>query len=583
MSVCYASTAVAGLGTQISALNGQVLAVQGQVSDVNRGVREVGALANATATRLEQLWGLFVDFVQRDKRDKALQLAETRLVKIRQEIEHLYGVRDVTRRRMIGLLQANDAQLVRKETSLLISEQAMIDAPRYWLAPALIGFSAWMVGDDVRCGEAFSEMMRRDPVKGRLFLALLFFRTGRDDEAHTWVEQYLAQQHPEALPRASIALIDAASNGLLPQTSCQAVLNKLSDWLEEMKGHENFDQEQVRIWVELLSSQKPVLGDNEFISLRSMAENWPQWQLALEWSRIQAVINHQFRTLFDTPAKADPEVKERIDTLLEFLINDFEEDESELRLDEMLNSAIVELEGERDYAMERIQAFRRARSERLSVGELLAVATTDNQANHASVATRKLATLMSRSWIATAIESLRTLRKENTPPTVNISIDGFSAEISRRNNESDITAALSAYYDNLENAEISRRRWTASNIGFVVGGVVMMFFGGAAIAIGLVLAGIGGFRMWQAASAVKAEFALRRRKSLALVEQAYKEISHLWQSIQNLDEIAADSITLLNTLDANVLKAESDMNLMPIRLPCLEALPTWTPTLTMSA
>lgn len=583
MTVCNASFAVAGLGSQISALNGQVIAVQGQVSDVNRGVREVGALANATANRLEQLWGLFVDFVHRDKRDKALQLAETRLVKIRQEIEHLYGIRDVARRRMIGLLQANDLQLVRKETSLLMAEHTMVDAPKYWLAPGLIGFSAWLAGDEVRCSAAFGEMLTRDSVKGKLFLALLFFRAGRDDDAHTWVEQYLTQQNPSELPRASIALIDAASNGLLPQTSCQAVLNKLTDWLEQMKSQENFDQEQTRIWVELLSARKPVLGENEFPTLREITTNWPQWQLALEWSRLQAVINQQFRTLFDTPAKADPEVKARIDNLLEFLVNDFENDESELRLDEMLNSAIVELEGERENAMERIQAFRTARNERLSVGELLAVATADNLANHASVATRKLATLMSRNWIASAIESLRSIRKDNTPATVNITIDGFNAQIGNRDNEADITSALSSYYDHLENAEISRRRWTTANILFLVGGVIGLFMGAAGVVVGFLLAGIGGFRIWQAASVVKAEFAKRRSNSLEWVTQACKESSRLWQSIQNLDEIAADSINLLNTLDAAVLKAESDMHLLPVRLPCLEVLPNWTPRFAVAA
>lgn len=89
--------------------------------------------------RLEQA---FMDFVAADAKAKEVALAETRQVKIRQEIETKFGYYAEVRRHATGILQAADVSIVRQETVNTATESLMLSAPRYWLAPALVALGS---------------------------------------------------------------------------------------------------------------------------------------------------------------------------------------------------------------------------------------------------------------------------------------------------------------------------------------------------------------------------------------------------------------------------------------------------------
>lgn len=575
-TTCYASSAVAGLSSQISLVNGQVIAVQGSVTDVSKNVREVGHLANATANRLEQLWELFVGFIDQDRKAKSLQLAETRLIKIRQEVEKLFGVRDLVRNRMLGLLQADDLQLIRKDTSLFLAEQTMVDAPSYWLAPALIGFAGWICDDEKLSAQAFDQMMKRDPVKGRLFLALLLLRAGRDNDSSRLISEYLAMHHPEALNRETITLIDSASNGLLPQTASQSVLNQLNLWMDELKTEPAFDEQLTSTWIELLSRYRKDANDSSFPYLKKYASNWAEGLPALSWSDLHHILNQRFNQLFNAPVKTDLSVKEKIDGLLERLIEDYEADESELRIDEMLNSAIVELDGERDTALSRINAFRLARSEQLSVGELLAVATSDDTQNHASVATRKLATFMSSSWIQKAIQFNRDMVHRNLLSNHSLNIDGFTIEIAQNSNQDNIALKQVSYYDGLEKIALHQAKWTSTHIGMLIAGVVAFAVGAWGVLGGLCLIAYSVYSMFRAAARVKAAFIQRRATFKDILQGSVMESRIYWSKIVDADQVAVNTMHFLSGLNADQLGQVIEIQNIK-RLAFKAELPQWVP------
>ena len=118
------------LGEYIDTTNSNVVAVGRNVEDL-RG-------------DLEELTEDFHAFVESHRLASRAQLAETRLVKLRQELEQKYGHYAVIRRTTKGILQANDLALVRQETIRAASEELMLRAPEYWLAPALVALSAWI-------------------------------------------------------------------------------------------------------------------------------------------------------------------------------------------------------------------------------------------------------------------------------------------------------------------------------------------------------------------------------------------------------------------------------------------------------
>ena len=115
----------------LGAIHGDLKTIDSNVGEVNHNVKvvydEIGNLAKE-----------FHDFVSIQQRANRLGQAETRLVKIRQELDKKYGHYDVVRRTTTGILQADDLGIVKKETISTATEEMMIETPNYWLAPCCL-------------------------------------------------------------------------------------------------------------------------------------------------------------------------------------------------------------------------------------------------------------------------------------------------------------------------------------------------------------------------------------------------------------------------------------------------------------
>lgn len=118
----------------LGAIHSDLQTIDSSVGTVNSNVKvvydEIGSLAKE-----------FHDFINVQQKENRLNRAETRLVKIRQELEKKYGHYDIVRRTTTGILQANDIGIVKKETISNATEELMISTPGYWLAPCLVALA----------------------------------------------------------------------------------------------------------------------------------------------------------------------------------------------------------------------------------------------------------------------------------------------------------------------------------------------------------------------------------------------------------------------------------------------------------
>ena len=96
-------------------------AIENNLRSIHEGLRAIDDrvdLANENLqTVYDEIGSLaqeFHDFVNIQQKANRLSQAETRLVKIRQEIEKKYGHYDVVRRTTTGILQADDLGIVKK-------------------------------------------------------------------------------------------------------------------------------------------------------------------------------------------------------------------------------------------------------------------------------------------------------------------------------------------------------------------------------------------------------------------------------------------------------------------------------------
>src|SRR4051794_19455860 len=164
---------VRGIEAAIPPMAQALTVIGSKVQAIDHQVDSLVESHGETRRFLDAFYEEFHGYLEDYRRRTELQLAETRIVKVRQELEHRFGHYDEVRRRVTGILQATDIAIVRAETVRATAEELMLGAPRYWLAPGLVALMAWIVGERDIADRALAEALRRDPYKTYLFFTLI--------------------------------------------------------------------------------------------------------------------------------------------------------------------------------------------------------------------------------------------------------------------------------------------------------------------------------------------------------------------------------------------------------------------------
>ena len=176
-------------------------AIENNLGAIHRDLQtldsEIGGVRNDVKVVYDEIGSLaaeFHDFVNVQVRANRLGQAETRLVKIRQELEKKYGHYDIVRRTTTGILQADDLGIVKKDTISSATEEIMISTPGYWLAPCLVALAAWINDQPELAEKALKEGIKRNDEKTSLFFALICRRADRKQACLKWTQRYLENQ-----------------------------------------------------------------------------------------------------------------------------------------------------------------------------------------------------------------------------------------------------------------------------------------------------------------------------------------------------------------------------------------------------
>ena len=114
------------------------------ITVVNNNVAIVNDNLNKPAKDLLNLKAEVEHMRKEQRLAAALQRALTEVIRVRQELEQNFGAHKTVREHMLGILQAVDLALISESTISKCTEELMISAPNYWLAPCLIALAAWI-------------------------------------------------------------------------------------------------------------------------------------------------------------------------------------------------------------------------------------------------------------------------------------------------------------------------------------------------------------------------------------------------------------------------------------------------------
>ena len=478
----------------LTAINNNIATVNSNVGALSDIQQTMAYKQDAMEAELKQLSEAFADFIAQDAKHKNLQLAETRIGNLRQELQIKFGYYAEIRRMATGILQGVDAGLVGNETIKSSTEEVMIKAPGYWLAPALVALASWVRDDRPTCDQAISESLKRDDYKATLFFMLLTRRLGRNDASLAWLERYFMHQNPRDLDREFITVLEAIATGVFHPASRIVMMKNVKNWLDQLTQGDQFINEQKNQWIKYFEASKPAVQSDKYPLLKQYAKNWVVLENSLRTAKTHEILNNHFSSIISSGQDFSITVKAKLDEILTQLVTNFDDEELPLQKKVRLNQLIIDKDGDKDAAQAMLDAEMNVFQEKVDFLQMLTNAAFNPEAAGVTGVTQALAVSISQPWILEAHDTFTAQSRKMFPQTVELVIDGFATSTKDGSDEKEQLSKQDKFY--MSELQKGLGSVTFPMAGILIGalvGIAGFIFG---LVGGLISLAIGGVMIW---------------------------------------------------------------------------------------
>lgn len=532
------------LRQSVSQLHNMVLSLGQEISHVGNEVSAVGIVQQQTASELSQLRADFLAFTRQAERQAALQRAETKIGALQNQLDIDFGHHKVVRRTAVGLLQAFDVGLVSEEAVRSVSEELMIQTPRYWLAPALVALSAWSGDERDLCERAVAEAYRRSPTKTALLFTLVLRRQGRLESSSRWLQHYLKAQDPAALDRDFAVILEAVAQGGFGPGGRAVVDETLAAWTEALSDAASHDAQVARWRAEVEAHRAPAATD--FPALAAVSPQWPQLAAALSGAEGHDRLLTKYRALMSEVMQPQDRIEDAMDDILDRLVKDFDNDELPIRRELAYNEAVVNRDG--DTAAARADAALDAAAFE-TTSDYLTVQTT-SALNPGSIgvskATQQVAIASCRAWFGQAHVDATRAYHQALPGDIGVQFDSshnIGAQTfqlpkwqgSLSSGLPQLEQSLGVHWDTHSDAYVDSLAFPMAKkvigpalIMLLVAVIAISVAGAAGLLVAVIVGGVWGFLIYR-----------QYEQSLAAQEQARRELAK-WKQ-ESLTQLRAAS------------------------------------------
>jgi hypothetical protein len=397
-----------------------------------------------------------------------------------------------------GILQGIDTGVVGNETIKSTTEEVMIKAPGYWLAPALVALASWIRDDKAICDKAITECLKRDDYKSTLFFMLLTRRLARNDASLTWLERYLMHQNPQDLDREFITVLEAVTMGVFHPAARAVMMKHVKNWLTQLTQGDRFINEQKNQWTKYFEASKPQLENGKYPLLKQYAKNWTVLENSLRETKTHEILYNHFNSIISSGADFSTSVKVKLDQILTQLVTNFDDEELPLQKEVRLNQLIIEKDGDKDAAQAVMDAEENIFKEKVDFLQMLANAAFNPEAAGVTRVTQALAVSISQPWIVEAYDTFTAQSRNKFPQTVELVIDGFATATKNGSDEKEQVLKQESFYTTELQKELGAITFPTGPvaIGALIGlgGLWLMFTVNGII--GLIGLAVGGVMIW---------------------------------------------------------------------------------------
>lgn len=482
----------------LSIINSALRSISSNMDGVHSELGTLNFKQDQLESELVKLADAFADFVEADLKHKSLQLAETRQGNLKQDLQIRFGYYAEVRRMATGILQGVDTGVVSDDTLKFTTEEVMIKAPGYWLAPALVALAAWVRSDKSTNEKALNEALKRDDYKTTLFFMLVMRRLTRNDASLKWLERYFMHQNPHNLDREFIIILEAVTTGVFPPASRQLMMTNVKNWLDQLTQGDTFINEQKSQWVKFFEAMGP-LSDGKYPLLEKFSPNWNALENSLKEAKTHDVLNSHFKGIISSSADFSKGVKVQLDEILSLLVTNFDDEELPLQEQVRFNQLIIQMDGDKAAAQAVMDAEKHIFDEQVDFLQLLTNASFNPELSGATKVTQALAVSISQPWIVEAHDTFTAQSRNKIPQTVELAIDDFKTSTKDGSDENELVNKQETFYQNVLDTELGKLSFPFA--GVIIGALVCLLgfwaFSLHVIA-GIVGLGIGGVLIWNA-------------------------------------------------------------------------------------
>ena len=426
----YIEPDLSGLEDRLDALGDFVGAAHSEIHAVGRSVDDLRG-------DVETLTQDFHAYAAKQERTNRIQLAEIRLVKLRQEIDHRFGHYAEIRRMARGILEANDLAVVRQDTLRAAAEELMLRAPGYWLAPALVALAAWISDEEEVANRACAEALHRDDERTSLFFALVCRRFGRKEASLHWLQRYFTGLDGGALDRKAAIVIDAYVSGLLGRDADGLIRRRIDGWIDRFSRVYSFAAAQEKRWYEAMKAMcpaPPAEGSFPYLRVHTDRSVSEALEHTLSCARLYEKLSTHFQQIV-TQTAPPRTLRQQLDSILERLVADFDAAEKPLHMESILEKLVIHEGGREDRARSILAEKVKALVERRDFMQLLSDAAMHPQEMQASPALQKMALALGRDSILSAFRDIVAENRAAIPQTIKFRILAFDNETEDGSNE----------------------------------------------------------------------------------------------------------------------------------------------------
>lgn len=477
-------------------INSALRSIKSDISGVHSELGTLNFKQDHLENELVKFADFFADFVEADLKHKSLQLAETRQGNLKQDLQIKFGYYAEVRRMATGILQGVDTGVISDSTLKFTTEEVMIKAPGYWLAPALVSLVAWIRNDKNTTEKALNEALKRDDYKTTLFFMMVMRRLTRNDASLKWLERYFMHQNPHNLDREFIIILEAVTTGVFPPAARQLMMINVKNWLDQLTQGDTFINEQKSQWINFFEAIGP-LSENKYPLLEKFSANWNSLENSLKEAKTHEILNIHFKSIISSSADFSKGVKIQLDEILSLLVTNFDDEELPLQEQVRFNQLIIQMDGDKNAAQAIMDAEKHIFEEQVDFLQLLTNASFNPELSGATKVTQALAVSISQPWILEAHDTFTAQSRNKIPEYIELSIDDFKISAKDGSEENELLQKQEDFYSNILETELKKLSYPYAGI---IIGILICLLGFWAFSVhaivGILGSAIGGVIIW---------------------------------------------------------------------------------------